>query len=169
MSVKIAHASIDENGNIAGGKVGDQTKKEICIRDWYAHKSGWNVYLECTDKALASAAVVLAKEIALDPNYGYDQSQRLTGVNSIKANDGEVDGGKGEFDCSSFVSSVYYLAGLHSLSVANTTKSLRKALLKTGKFVEYTDSSHLKSSAYAKKGGIYLSEGHHVVLVVSTK
>ena len=35
MAVKIGHASIDERGKISGGKAGDQTGKEVCIRDWY--------------------------------------------------------------------------------------------------------------------------------------
>jgi hypothetical protein len=51
MSIKIAHASIDENGNIANGKIGDQTKNEICIKNWY--NKPWNVYLECTDPVIA--------------------------------------------------------------------------------------------------------------------
>ena len=28
----IAHASLDEHGNIKGGNAGDQTGKEVCIR-----------------------------------------------------------------------------------------------------------------------------------------
>lgn len=39
----IGHASIDENGQIAGGEVGDQTGREICTREWYMHK----FWLEC--------------------------------------------------------------------------------------------------------------------------
>ena len=35
MSVKIGHASLDENNRISGGNAGDQTKKEVCIRTWY--------------------------------------------------------------------------------------------------------------------------------------
>ena len=34
MAVKIGHASIDENGKAAGGKAGDQTGREVCVRDW---------------------------------------------------------------------------------------------------------------------------------------
>ena len=35
VSVKIGHASIDENGKITGGAAGDQNGKEVCTRDWY--------------------------------------------------------------------------------------------------------------------------------------
>lgn len=162
MSIKIGHASIDENGKVAGGKIGDQTKKEICIRSWYSKP--WNVYLECTDKVLADAAADIMALICQSDSYGYDQSQRLSGYNSILKNG--ITKGKGEFDCSSLVSTCYHLAGLKELSVSNTTSSLRKALLKTGKFVEYTDGSHLVKDTYAKRGGIYLKEGHHVVMAL---
>ena len=53
MSVKIAHAIGDENGKARGGKAGDQTGKEILVTNWYKRTGGWEVYLECTDKALA--------------------------------------------------------------------------------------------------------------------
>lgn len=42
---KIAHASINENGKVSGGKTGDQTGKEICIRDYYEYKGGWDYHL----------------------------------------------------------------------------------------------------------------------------
>lgn len=159
---KIGHASIDENGGIAGGKVGDQTNKEICIREWYSKP--WNIYLECTDKELANKAVSIMEQICGNRNYGYDQSQRTTGYVNIVKNNKEIDGAKGEFDCSSLVAACYILAGLTGLSINNTTRSLRAALINTGKFIYYTDSSHLLTDRLASPGGIYLKEGSHVVL-----
>ena len=32
--IRLAHASIDENGKVSGGAAGDQTGKEVCIRSW---------------------------------------------------------------------------------------------------------------------------------------
>lgn len=164
MGVRIGHASIDENGNVSGGTIGDQTKKEICVRDWYSKP--WNVYLECTDATVANKAATILEQICADSNYGYDQYERLTGYTSILKNGGKVLGGKGEFDCSSLVSSAYSLTGIN-ISVANTTRSLRRALLQTGIFVEYGDSMHLTSGKYSKRGGIYLKEGSHVVMVLT--
>ena len=43
MSVKIGHASIDENGKASGGAAGDQTGKEVVTRNWYSKP--WNVML----------------------------------------------------------------------------------------------------------------------------
>lgn len=41
--IKIVHASINEKGGIKGGKPGDQTGKEICVRTYYNHP--WNSVL----------------------------------------------------------------------------------------------------------------------------
>jgi peptidoglycan hydrolase-like protein with peptidoglycan-binding domain len=162
-NVRIGHASIDEDGEIAGGSIGDQTGKEICIRLWY--DKDWDYYLECIDPIIADKAATFVEQVCTDPNYGYDQSQRLTGYNNILANHNEVKGGKGEFDCSSLDAAAYIFAGL-KLSPACTTRDLRKALMATGKFREYSDAEHLTSSKYAKRGGIYLKEGHHVVMAL---
>lgn len=42
---KIAHASINENGTATGGQPGDQTGKEICIRNYYVYSYGWDCIL----------------------------------------------------------------------------------------------------------------------------
>ena len=161
MAIRIGHASIDENGKISGGKVGDQTGKEIFIRNWYSKP--WNVYLECTDRSLANKAADWMEKICKNDNFGYDQSERWTGYNSIKKNGFEK--AKGEFDCSSLVITCYILAGLN-MSADGYTGNLQKKLLQTGKFVAYTDSSHLLKDNYAKRGGIYLKEGSHVVMAL---
>lgn len=163
MAVKIGHASIDENKKISGGKVGDQTGKEICIRDWY--KKPWDVMLICIDAKIADKAADYMEAICKNDNYGYDQSQRTTGYESIKKNG--VAKGKGEFDCSSLVASCYKLAGLN-INVNCTTRNLRAALLATKKFKAYEDNAHVNTSEYAQRGAIYLSEGHHVVMALGS-
>lgn len=47
---KIAQASINEKGTVTGGKTGDQTGKEICIRDYYEYSGGWDVHLRYKGK-----------------------------------------------------------------------------------------------------------------------
>lgn len=42
---RLVHASINEQGKVVGGKKGDQTKKEICIRDYYNYSRGWDCCL----------------------------------------------------------------------------------------------------------------------------
>jgi hypothetical protein len=162
MNVLIGHASIDEKGRITNGQVGDQTKKEICKRYWY--NKPWNVYLECPNDEIADKAATIMEQICADNNYGYDQAQRLTGYDAIKANGGKVEGAKGEFDCSSLICACYKLAGV-KVSASCTTRNMRKALIDAG-FKEYTDINHLTTSNYAKRGGIFLREGHHVVMAL---
>lgn len=163
MNIKIGHVSIDENGTISGGKVGDQTGKEICVREWY--NKHWNVYLECTAPALAEKAAKYMEQICADPNYGYDQSQRWTGYNAILKNGGKVAGAKGGFDCSSLVIACYILAGL-KIKPEGYTGNIKNILLATGKFKVYIEAAYLTSGIYAKRGGIYLLEGHHVVMAL---
>lgn len=45
---QIAQASINENGNVTGGKTGDQTGKEIYIRNYYEYSKGWDFHLRYT-------------------------------------------------------------------------------------------------------------------------
>jgi cell wall-associated NlpC family hydrolase len=40
---QLVHASINENGKIVGGRPGDQTGREICVRSYYNHP--WNSVL----------------------------------------------------------------------------------------------------------------------------
>lgn len=161
MSIKIGHASNGENG-IKGGQIGDQTGREIKIQSWYSYP--WTHYLEYPSKEVAEKAAAYMEDICLDNNYGYDQGQRLTGYYAIKANGGKVKGAKGEFDCSSLVSSSYNLAGV-DVSPNNSTFSMVEAFKKAG-FKVYTDSEHIHTDKLATRGGIYLNETHHVVMAL---
>lgn len=162
--VKIGHASIDERGKASGGAAGDQTGKEVCIREWY--NKPWNVMLVCTDTVLAKQAAAYMQAICEDNSFGYDQGQRATGyLNIVNAKNKVENALSGEFDCSSLVASCYKLAGLN-INHNCTTRNLRKALLNTKKFIAYTDSAHLTSDAYATVGAIYLKEGSHVVMAL---
>lgn len=70
-STQLAQASIDENGNIMGGKVGDQTGYEIATRSYYNYP--WNCvlrYPEATEKVL--------------DKKGYKKGQATIGVLAFK-------------------------------------------------------------------------------------
>ena len=168
MAIKIGHASIDENQGIKGGKAGDQTGKEVCIRNWYSGPTGgWNVLLVCTDTILAQRAANYMKAICEDNDFGYDQGQRTTGYTTIVNAGGDVSkAAPGEFDCSSLAAACYRLAGLTNVNVNGTTSTLRKELMSTGKFIEYTDSVHLTTDDYALPGSLYLREGKHIVMAL---
>ena len=59
MSVLIGHASIDENGNAAYGSAGDQTKKEVCTRNWY--NKSWDVVLRAKDPKVAEKMAIICE------------------------------------------------------------------------------------------------------------
>ena len=159
--VRVGAARIDENGNLCGGKQGDQTGKEIMIQDWYNHP--WNTYLVCNDPVIANLAATHMENICNDNSYGYNQKARTTGYMSLLNKTGKG----GDFDCSSLVSCCYKLAGLN-IPYDCTTRNLKSYLLKTGKFTEYTDSKYLESSTYSKRGAVYLKEGSHVAMALDT-
>lgn len=65
---QLAEASIDENGNIYGGKVGDQTGREIWTHAYYNYP--WNCVLRYPEKILDSE--------------GYRKGQKTIGVYNLK-------------------------------------------------------------------------------------
>ena len=164
MSVRIGHAVMDELGKTIGATPGDQTGKEIAISTWYAKNSAgrvWQYYLECTDSAMAERAAQYMEQICEDNAYGYSQDKvrRWDGYRSIITNGGKVSGARGDFDCSTLVISCYIHAGLN-IAPNGYTGNLRSKLLATGKFKSYSDSAHISSDKLAKRGGIYLRNGH---------
>ena len=164
MNIKVGHAVMDELGRTIGATRGDQTGKEIAISTWYAKNKGgrvWQYYLECTDLAMAERAAQYMELICADDAFGYSQDKvrRWDGYRSIKANGGVVSGARGDFDGSTLVISGYILAGL-DMAPDGYTGNMRAKLLATGKFKSYCDSAHISTDKLAKRGGIYLRNGH---------
>ena len=60
---------------------------------------------------------------------------------------------------------LYELAGLDI--ERGYTGNLERRYLATGKFKAYRDAAHLNSADYAKKGGMYLTAGKHVCMVLT--
>ena len=163
----IGQASIDENGTIRGTTSGDQTGREINIREFYSFP--WNFVLRCKDEDIANKAATYMEEIARNSNFGYSQINRWAGYNSIKANGGKVSGAYGDFDCSSLVISCYVLAGTPNLKAGSGyTGNMKSLFMNTGIFEVYTDSQHLTNSAYMKRGDIYVNTTSHTVMGLET-
>lgn len=175
MAVGIAHAYSSES-KTKYGVAGDQLqssspdkKGEIRVGDWYKRSGGWDIYLECTDAALAKKAAEWAVKIANNANYGYSQGSgssdgRWSGYKKIKAEG--FGKSKGAFDCSSLVISCYIFAGCPNLAATGYTGNMAKLLMATGKFKKYTTSAYVDSSAKATIGGVYIAEGAHTFMVV---
>lgn len=115
----MVHASIGEKGT-TGNKAGDQTKKEICV----AKVTGaWDYVLRYPDERIATAAAILAVDIANDDAHGYDQINRW---------------GNPDFDCSSLVIRCYDKYVPVKKCGATFTGNMKNAFIKCG-FVEVSD------------------------------
>lgn len=169
--VKIAHASIDERGKVAGGRAGDQTKKEVCIRTWY--KKSWNVVIRPKSKEVANRIVKEAKAGANNNKIGYDQNQRNTLLAQAKKVNFDLSkiATACECDCSSLVSVLMIAAGAKESDIVKggncaTTSTLRSRAKETGLFDILTDKKYLDSDEYIKAGDIIVKEGSHVVIAL---
>lgn len=170
MSVRIGHASQDEHGRATGGSAGDQTGKELCIRQWY--RGGWKVLLRHADPETALKIAQSCIAACGNENLGYDQSGRNTGLSAAKEAGWDLGaiGKAAEFDCSSLVTACVQAAGVHIWDGGNapTTRTLRQVLCGTGDFLALTDGKYLTGSAHLQAGDILLNPGSHVVIVLDS-
>lgn len=168
MAVRIGHASIDENGRSAGGAAGDQTGKEICIRNWYT--KGWKVLLRAKDPAVRRRIAQACAAACNNPNLGYDQSGRNTGLQEAKKVDWDFSRitKPAEFDCSSLAAACVQAAGVNVWNGGNapTTRTLERVLVGTGAFEALRDEKYLTGTGYLLEGDILLKPGSHVVMVL---
>lgn len=167
--MRIGHASIDENGRISRGKAGDQTKKEVCIREWY--NKPWNVLLRCKDSAIAEKMAQACEKGCNNNNIGYDQNQRNSLRTYAYANNFDLSAitTPCECDCSSFMAICCECSGIkipYNGNNAPTTSTMRKAFSSTGMFEVLTDSKYLTRTDYLKRGDILIKEGLHTAMVL---
>ena len=167
--MRIGHASIDERGKAQGGSAGDQTTKEVCIRDYYVYKGGWSYVLRCVDTQIANNMATICEAGCNNNNIGYDQNQRNSLYSQFKVY-GSLGGikVKCETDCSAFMTVCAIAAGIPIEYGVNapTTTTMKKRFRDTGKFMLLTDAKYLKSGEYLKRGDILVKEGHHTVMVL---
>lgn len=172
MTVKIAHAS-------GGGPhaAGDQTGREVCVRDWWS--GGWTLLLRPKNPDVAEKLAAFAERAAVNENIGYYQGDR----NSLRDAARRV-GWKAELittpcntDCSAFASVCAEAAGVDVPYTrlasggynAPVTWTMRSMFGLTGQFERLEDAKYLLSSAYLKRGDILVSEpqstGHAIVVI----
>lgn len=170
--MRIAHASIDENGRISGGAAGNQTGKEICIRKWY--NKPWSILLRHPDptirEKIAETATILASS-PVNSLIGYDQSNRNSLHQVAKACGYDIV----EFinlhelcetDCSAFVTVVCLFAGVKALEYcgnAPTTSTMKTTFEKAG-FRALTDQKYVGSDVYLSRGDILVKPSGHTVI-----
>jgi hypothetical protein len=164
MSVKIGHASLDENKKIAGGVAGDQTGGEVTTRTWY--NKPWEYVIRAKDGVVAEKIAVAMEQACANNNIGYDQRQRTTLYAMAKNENWNLSKIKTacECDCSSLVAVCVNAAGV-AVSKDIYTGNQREALVSTGKFDVYTGSKYIHSQDCLKRGDILLSSGHTAVVL----
>lgn len=157
MALIIGSARIDENGNISGGKAGDNNGKEVSTQSFYVHSKGWNV-LRAKNSAHADKLALAMATACANDNIGYDQNQRegvvKYGINSTV---------KTEADCSSLVRACITFAT--GKDVGNfTTYNEKSILTNSGLFDfvgKYTDSMKLRNGDIL----VTCSKGHTAIVV----
>lgn len=168
MAVKIGHASIDENGKANSGTAGDQTGKEVVIRDWYSKP--WNVLLRPKRAELAEKSAAAMEAACNNANIGYDQYGRNTLHTKAKAVSYDLSAidTPCECDCSSLVHVCAIAGGANMTYGSNghTTRTMVKEFVASGDYEKLTDSEYLNSSNQLKRGDILVKEGSHTVMVL---
>ena len=153
--IKVGSARIDENGNISGGRAGDQTKREVATEPYYSHPKGWYM-LRAKDTEVAKKIAQAMREGCANDNIGYSQSDRYGVITHLKTY-GRIAkiSVKTNADCSSLVRACCIQAGI-SVGDFNTSSEV-SVLEKTGAFHKAT----------AVTPGTKLQEGD--ILVTRTK
>lgn len=164
---KIGHASIDENGRNHSGASGDQTGKEVCIRNWYDGK--WHTLLRCGDSKKAEIMAKSCEAACNNPNVGYDQYQRNTLRKQAQLNNYDLSKvGKCECDCSSLMTVCAECAGIdipYSNGTAPSTRTMEDVFESTNQFTSYHDVKYLTSDKHLKRGDILIKDGHTVMVL----
>lgn len=168
MSVRIGHASIDENGHAQGGKAGDQSGREVCVRTWY--DKPWALLLRHPDRAVAERAAAACEAGCANALIGYDQFQRNTAhtqAQKVGYDLAKISTGC-ETDCSAFMTLCYIAAGVKALEYtgnAPTTATMKAAFTAAG-FQALTESWYLAGTDYLRRGDVLVKPGSHTVMVL---
>ena len=166
--MRIGHASIDENKKSRGGEPGDQTGKEVCIRDFY--KKPWEYLLRCKDPAKSEKMADACETLCKNDCIGYDQGGRLSLSKELKALNWAYNKltVPCECDCSSFMTVCAQCAGIdipYPSGNAPTTSNMVKIFTGTGWFELIT--SGINDQYNLKRGDILVGKpATHTVMVL---
>lgn len=172
MSVKIGHASGNENGGITGGQAGDQTKKEVCIRSWYDR--GWTLVLRPVSAEIAEKMAKACEAGCANECIGYCQEHRND--LRVKARAANWDLAKiktpCECDCSSFMAVCAEAAGVkmeqtYAAGNAPATFQMRVQWAKTGAFQALTEAKYRTGEKYLRRGDVLVNEQAHTAMVLT--
>lgn len=162
MGLLVGSARIDENGKIAGGKAGDQTKQEVSTQAYYMHSKGWYCLRpKSVDDANKIADAML--QACQNDNIGYDQGNRTGVIEQLKKYGSMAKiATPTEADCGTLVRGCCIQAGFDPGNF--NTASEANALKNSGKFYEKIS---VTSNTELFNGDVLVTKtkGHTVVVV----
>ncbi len=162
----ISNCGSDENGRATGGKAGDQTGGEWCLRSWYNRP--WDCVLRHPDAQVRQLHAELATEAAKNDHIGYDQNERYTFENLLPnakwrpaniTKDCETDCSAGVIAIAHAIGRLTGRAELQNLQATYTGNM--KAGFKAAGYQVLTGSKYTSSPDYLLPGDILLNELHH--------
>ncbi len=169
--MKIGHASISEKGTV-NGVAGDSTGKEVCIRDFYVYKGGWDAVLIPVTDQIAEQSAQACEKACKNDNIGYSQGGTKN-RNSFHTEAQKVNYKIEEIktpcntDCSASQTVFAIAGGVKELEYngnAPTTSTMIDKFVATGKYKVSYDKKFLSSPDYLKRGYILVKKGHHTVM-----
>jgi len=164
---RIGHASNGEHG-IKNNIPGDQTGKEVCIREWY--NKPWHTVLRPNDNKVAERMAACCEHLCRSDIVGYDQNQR----NTLRGELVKVSWNPMalavpcETDCSAFMSvcaeySGVAMYGQYTNGNAPTTANMVDRFYATGMFSVLTYKGYLSTDKSLKRGDVLVGKGHTVM------
>lgn len=169
----ISNCGRDSRGQYRGDVAGDQDGGEWRIRSWYSYPWDWAIWHP--DPKVNELVADLAEEAAANDLIGYDQGERETFWQHLKASGYRPAGITiaCEADCSSgvaaIVKAVGYLIGSGALQGVPTsayTGNLRQVLEAAG-FQSHGEAKYLTSERYLPRGAILLNTKCHTCINVT--
>lgn len=168
--VKIAHASLSENGTVNGIR-GDQTKKEVCIRDYY--QKPWTSVIRFKDPDMREKVAYAMEGAAANDKWGYSQPDRNSGLREVRkvGYDPSKVTVSVNTDCSALVTVACIYAGIAEEALVKsgnsaTTSVLQSRLKATGEVQIFTTPDYTTKTDKLLRGDILLATGKHVAVVV---
>lgn len=163
MSIYIGHASISETNKV-NGQLGDQTKKEVCIRTWY--DKNWDFMAIHPDPKVREAHAKAVEDICSNDYIGYGQSDRNTLYARVKEVNFNVNLIRTHCncDCSSMQNVAAVISGSKATYSSNgwvTFNMLDK--LKEAGYIIINNTEFLKNPEYCVRGAIYVKISSHTV------
>lgn len=168
MAVIIANARIDENGRISGGRLGDQTGKEVLTQTWYNTAVGWDVFRPI-DPEVAERIAQDAEWGCANKNIGYGQSRPdllYMAAEPYGFNLREIKSPT-QTDCSGLARVCIAYGGIYTPDFYTGNEA--ETLLATGAFIRLPSSKVRHSSDYLRRGDIGVTYGRkgHTWIAVS--